>query len=141
MRTRLFSTLTIAALAMTACGGGGGGAQGEVADLFIELAGDEGIELDRSCVEDAAEGLSDDDAQKIVDAGVDGDPDVSADAEAVGSQMFNCVDVGSYVDNIVGQFDGDESVDGDCLRSALSEVDTVDEIDEIVIDAALECSS
>ena len=36
---------------------------------------------------DTATGLDD-----VVDAGPDGDPEVSADAEAVGESMFECVD-------------------------------------------------
>lgn len=141
MRTKLFSTLAVTAFVATACGGGGGGQQGEVADLFIELASDEGIELDRGCVEDAAEGLSDDDAEKIIEAGTEGDPEVSPEADEIGNEMFSCVDAGSYIDSIVSQFEDDDSVDADCLRAELEGLTTPEEIESGLIDAALGCSS
>jgi len=139
MRIRLTSTLAVAAL-VAGCGGGDG-QQGEVADMFIELAEAEGIELDRNCVEEAAGQLSDDDAEKIVEAGTEGSADVSADADAVGEQILGCLDVDSYRESILTQFGTDSSVDIDCLRAELDELETVDEIDEQVIDAAFSCSS
>ncbi len=140
MRQQLFSTLTVAAVVVSACGGSGGGKQGEVADMFIDLASDEGVELDRGCVEDAAARLSDDDAKAIVDAGTDGDADLSPEADAVGDSIFNCVDVGSYVDLMVEQFSDDDSVDAECLREKLSEMTTAAEIEEGIFDAAFACS-
>jgi hypothetical protein len=132
--------LGVAALAMSACGSGDGGRQGEVADLFIQLAEEGGIALDRACVEEAAEGLPDEDAEKIAEAGIGDNPVLSDEATAIGDEMFDCVEVDSYIDNVVGQFDNDESVDADCLRDALDGAETPDAVDEQVFDAALACS-
>lgn len=126
MRTRLLGTIAIAALALTACGGdddgggGGSGDQGEVADMILASADDEGLELDADCVRDVAGKLSDDDAAKMVEAGVDGDAELSADAEALSNEMFSCVDTDALVDQIVADMDG-EGVDADCLKGVLDD--------------------
>ncbi len=141
MRTRSLAIITASTLALSACGGGGGGSQGEVADLFIEVAEGEGLVLDRDCVEQAAEGLTDDDARAIVDAGLDGDPEISDSAQAVGADIINCVNVDSYIDSIVARFEEDESLDGDCLRGQIEGLDSVEAIDAVLFDTALACSS
>lgn len=141
MRTRFLAIITASALALSACGGGGGGAQGEVADLFIEVAEGEGLVLDRGCVESAAERLTDDDAEAIVDAGIDGEPDLGEDAQAVGAEIIKCVSVDSYIDNIVAGFEEDESFDADCFRDEITGLDSVEAIDDVLFDAALACST
>lgn len=127
MRTRLVGTLTIAAFALTACGGGdgAGGSQGEVADLVIESAAEEGLELDEDCVRETAGKLSDDDADKIVAAGADGDPDVSEEADALGAEMFGCVNTDALVDQMVEELGG-EGIDTECLKDALRGVDAAE---------------
>ncbi len=105
MRIRIIGTVAAATLALAACGGGddggsGGSAQSQVADMMLtaldeDLAA-EGLSsdiIDRDCVRDAIGELSDDDAEKIVEAGPDGNPDVSADAEDIADSMFECVDL------------------------------------------------
>lgn len=121
MRPRLLGSLAIATLALSACGGGDGGQQGEVADMMIAAAEDEGIELEADCVRDVAGRLSDDDAAKIVEAGVDGDPDVSADAEALAEEMFGCLNTDALVDQIVAEMGGQEGLDVECLKDVLDE--------------------
>jgi hypothetical protein len=115
MRTRLFGTLAVAALALSACGGDDGGSspQDQVADMMIEalnettdLEGIEGIEIDEGCIRDKVGELSDEDARAIVAAGPEGNPDVSADADAVGEAMFECIDLGFDLGDI-GEIDGD----------------------------------
>lgn len=109
MRTRLIGGLLVAAMALTACGGdddggggGGGSPQDQVADLMLdelrgtmEQEGLEGVEIDEECVRDAVAKLSDDDAQAIVDAGPDGDPDISVDATEFAASMTSCIDLGA----------------------------------------------
>ena len=141
MRTRFLAIITASTFALAACGGGGGGSQGEVADLFIEVAEGEGLTLDRECVEKAADGLTDDDAKAIIDAGIEGDPDISDNAQAVGADIINCVSVDSYVDTIVARFEEDESFDGDCFRDEIKALDTTEAIDDVLFDAALACST
>lgn len=140
MRMKLFSALAATAVVAASCGGSGGGKQGEVADLFIELASDGGLELDSDCVKDAAEGLSDDDAEKIIEAGTEGDPELSPEAEAIGDEIFGCVDASSFVDSIIDGFEDDDSIDTDCLRDELDGLTTPEEIEDKVFDIALECS-
>ena len=104
MRTRLFSIFLVAGLAATACGGdddgGGGSVQDQVADMMVgsineTLAGEDtaGVSIDEDCVRDATQSLSDEDAQKILDAGPEGDPDVSADADQAANELLECIDI------------------------------------------------
>lgn len=103
-RTRLFAAALAmsAPLALVACGGGGGGGgsvQDQVADLLIgavtEAVESEGLafEIDESCVRALTDQLSDADAKAIVEAGVEGEPETSAEADAIGEQIENCISV------------------------------------------------
>ncbi len=112
MRIRTMGTLAVATLALAACGGGddsgnssGGSPQSQVADMMLEALdedlADEGIDptvIDRDCVRTAIDGLSDDDAEKIIEAGPDGNPDVSASAEDIADSMFECVDIAAIAE-------------------------------------------
>lgn len=123
MRTRLIGSLTVAVLALSACGGDddGGGQQAEVADMMLEAADEEGFSLEEDCVRDVAGRLSDEDAAKIVEAGPEGDPELSAEADALADEMFDCVDTDALVDQIVAEMGDAEGVDADCLKSVLDE--------------------
>ena len=125
MKSRLFATLSVAALTLAACGGGDS-TQDEVADMMIEELEAEGMDVDEDCVRDAAGELSDDDAQAIVDAGPDGDPDVSDEAMAAASSLMGCVDLGSIVDEAIDDMVaemGEENVDRECMEEALGDLD------------------
>ena len=125
MKSRVFATLSVAALALAACGGGDS-AQDEVADMMIEELEAEGMDVDEDCVRDAAGELSDDDAQAIVDSGPDGDPDVSDEAMAAASSLMGCVDLGSIVDEAIDDMVaemGEENVDRECMEEALGDLD------------------
>lgn len=137
MRTRLIASLAVATLAVSACGGddGSSGQQGEVADMMLEAAESEGITLEEGCVRDVAGRLSDDDAAKIVEAGVDGDPELSADAEALAEEMFDCFDTDALVDQIVAEMGDQEGIDADCLKRVLGEQG----LDALESGAMLEC--
>lgn len=101
MRTRFVSIILVAGLALAACGGsdsGGGSPQDEVADMMIDALNEEmegedmaGVTIDEDCIRDSSQDLSDDDAQKILDAGPDGDPVVSDDADAVAEALLECI--------------------------------------------------
>ena len=140
MRTRLVTVVSVSMLALAACGGGSSGPQGEVADLFVEVAEDEGLELDRDCVDEATAKLSDADAQEIIDAGRDGTPDVSDEGNAIGDEVFGCIGMDSFIDSMVAEMEG-EDVDTECLRNELESLSTPDEIQAGLFDAMLSCSS
>jgi hypothetical protein len=137
MRTRIISTLAAATLALSACGGGGAsGAQGEAADALAESAEAEGLDIDKGCVEDLAKKLSDADAEKLAAAGADDDPELSPEGEALQFELFDCVDIDSYVDLLVEDM-GDE-VDADCLKDALEDMD-LSKGEEALTGALFEC--
>jgi hypothetical protein len=136
MKSRLLATISIAALALAACGGdddgggsGGGddGPQSELADMVIGEMEADGLVVDDECVRDAVGQLSDDDAQALVDAGIDGDPgDLGADAAEAAAGVAGCLDtdqmIDAFVDDMVAEM-GEENVDVDCLKDALEGVD------------------
>lgn len=135
--------LAASSLALAACGGSdSGGDQSQVADELMKLAEDQGFELDRECVEDNAGDLSDEDAQKIVDAGLEGDVELSEEGDAVGAKIFSdCVDAASYIESFVNEFaESDDTIDADCMKKELEGL-SVDEATGKIIDAALACSS
>jgi hypothetical protein len=138
MRTRLIGSLAIATLTFAACGGGSGGQQGEVADMMLEAAGDEGFDLDEDCVRETADKLSDDDAAKIVEAGPDGNADLSEEADALANEMFSCVNTDALVDQMVDQLGG-EGIDTDCLKDVLSDMDPEALADGDMPDGLFEC--
>ena len=144
MRTRLISSLAIAALALSACGGGGG-KQGEAADMLLEAAEEEEMfDLDEDCVRDVADKLSDEDAQKIVDAGPDGgDVSLSAEGEALANEMFGCVDTDALVDSVIADLVnelGEDNVDVDCIKDAVRGID-VSNPEDVLGGAMMECVS
>ncbi len=139
MRTRLIGSLAIATLSLAACGGGSGGQQDEVADMMLEAASEEeGIDLDEDCVRETAGKLSDDDAKKIVDAGMDGDPELSPEADALAAEMFSCVNTDALVDEMIAELGG-EGVDADCLKRVLGDVDPQALADGEMPDGLFEC--
>ncbi len=97
LRHRLVAGLAVSALALAACGDddGGGSPQDEVADLLLgDLEGEdlEGVEVDEDCIRDVTGQLSDEDAQAIIDAGPDGEADISDAGEEVGFGVLECID-------------------------------------------------
>ena len=142
MRTPLITSIATAALLLTACGGGASGTQGEVADLMLEEAEKEGIELDEDCVQDVAGKLSDDDAQKLLDAGVDGDPELSDAGEDLATEMVGCLDTDALVDQLIAPLVeemGEDNVDVDCLKDALKDVDLSNPEDASIGSAMIDC--
>jgi hypothetical protein len=101
-----------------------GTVQQQAAELAIAAAGVQGLELDEDCVNEIAAELSDEDAQLIVDAGPDGDPALSAEGEALTTQLLTCVDEDALIDLFVaGLEESGEDFDEDCVRESLEDVD------------------
>ena len=126
MQTRIISSLAAAALVLSACGGGGDGGggsasgdQAKAADMIVTSMEAEGIDVDSGCIDKLATQLSDEDAKKIVEAGTDGEPELSAEGEALGDEIFGCVDMSSLVDQMMETIGDQPGVDKDCLREVL----------------------
>ena len=71
----------------------GGSLQDQVADQALEEASKDGFTFDETCLRTAVAALTDADAQAILDAGVTGDPDVSAAGKAVATAIGACIQV------------------------------------------------
>ena len=96
MRTRLISSIAIAAVTLTACGGGSNGeAQSEVAQMMIDaLTEDEpvaGVTVHEACIREGTSKLSDEDAKAIIEAGTEGEAVVSEEADAIAASLFDCI--------------------------------------------------
>ena len=146
MKSRVLAGIGVGALVLSACGGGGG-PQDEVADMVLEEMGGEGVEIDEDCVRDAAQELSDDDAQKILDAGPGGNADdLSPEAAETADSLIDCINADAFVDELIDEMvasEGAENVDVECLRVALSDLDlaSVDEGSPELMSALFECIS
>lgn len=112
--------------------------------MMVEQAAGVGITFDEDCMNERLAQLPDDDVDKIVAAGIDGDADVSQEATAIANGMVECV-VGSassipglsipdvsipdmtipeindaMVDAVVQSLEGSGmNVDRDCIANAL----------------------
>ena len=78
--------MTEATTADTA-GSSGGPLQDQVVDEALKEADNRGITFDEACLRTTVAGLSDADAQLILDAGITGDPDVSPEGEAIATAI------------------------------------------------------
>ena len=128
MRIRTLGITAVAALALAACGSDGGGGsdggsdtQDEVAVLFADAMESEDIAVDLDCVKEAASGMSDEDAQELVDAGVDAGSVESPAATEFAAKATKCIDISSLVDLF-----GEDLLDGDCLEEVLKNMDPAD---------------
>ena len=120
-RTAIIITL-VAATALTACGSDDStavsGIQADAAQAAVDSAAEQGLTLDRNCVDDVAVQLSDEDAAI---AAADGDADLSPEGEELSLQLLACADQDELIDSIVtGMGDG---VDQECARDALKALD------------------
>jgi len=150
MKIRVLVAAGAALVLVTACSGdddgGSGGKQGEVADMVLEEMEGEGVTMDEECVRDAAGELSDEDAQKVLDAGPGGDDsELSPEAAAAAAELVNCIDTDVLVDEIVEDLVenvGTENVDVECLKDALRDVDmaNLDSDDTSLVTAMTECT-
>ncbi len=128
MKKSVIATVAVGLLVFASCGsdsgGSAGGAQGEAADAAIAAAAAEGMELDEGCVNDLSSQLSDADAAAIVEAGPDGDAELSAEGTAIGAQLLNCADKGAIIDMFIAQMKtSGQEFDEDCVRDGLQDVD------------------
>ena len=130
-------------------GDGASGPQAEVADDAIASAKEDGIDLDADCVNELASQLSDEDAQAIVDAGPDGDAELSDEGTAIGSQLIGCAGNDQIIDALIVELKkSGQDFDEECVRDGLQDVDLAElaagaagegGIPEEVINAVFSC--
>ncbi len=97
-RTTLTSlaSLAVVGLLLGACGGSDGDSgsndRDKLVDQLIEVAGDDGATIDRDCAREIADKMPDADVAAILEAGPDGDADISTEAEEIALELLECVD-------------------------------------------------
>ena len=127
MKWPLAPVIAIAGLVLAACGSsdsGNSGVQSEAAQQTIDAAKDAGFDLDEACVNDIASQLSNDDAQAVVDAGPNGNPDVSAEGAALASQLASCLSQEDLLDELITGMEADgQAFDEACVRENLKDFD------------------
>lgn len=85
------------------------------------MANTEGMTVDEQCLRDAVDKLSEDDLRAIVSAGIDGDPDVSAEADAIAMSLVECItDFGDVTDT--SDSSGGSIPEGMAMTDALIDV-------------------
>lgn len=129
--------------------------RGALLAMMVEQAASAGITFDEDCMNEHLAKLPDDDVDKIVAAGIDGDADVSQEATAIGEGLVECVvssassipglsipDVSipdmtipemndAMVDAVVQSLEGSGmNVDRDCIAGALEGL-TSDDLGQI----------
>ena len=117
------------------------GVQNDAADEIIKQANDGNLDPDEGCIREKAAKLSDDDAQKIVDAGSSDTPDLSPEGLAIVGETASCLSGDAMMNQIVENLP--EGVDADCVRDKLKDVDfgaifetgtTPPEVDQAITD-------
>lgn len=122
--------LALATLGLGACGGSDAASSGlsddqqQAATLTMQQAQEAGVALDEECVNGIVVKLSDDGAEKIVAAGVDGSADVSAEGGALALELIDCADQGAMVDLMISSMkDSGADFDESCMREKLADAD------------------
>ena len=125
---RITALLASSVLLVAACGGddddddGAGGIQADAADEFIQQMEDEDVEPDEECVREAFADMSDDDAQRIVDAGTEETPELSPEAMAIVTEATtSCASSEDLLNSIIEGLP--EGIDADCVRDQLADAD------------------
>jgi hypothetical protein len=126
---KITALLASSVLLVAACGGddddSAGGVQNDAADEFIQQMKDGDINPDEECVHTAFADMSDDDAQRIVDAGSGEAPELSPEAMAIVTEATtSCASSEDLLNTIIEALP--EGIDGDCVRDKLAGVDLGD---------------
>jgi hypothetical protein len=126
---KITALLASAVLLVAACGGddddSAGAVQDDAADEFIQQMKDEDVNPDEECVRTAFADMSDDDAQRIVDAGSDETPELSPEAMGIVTEATtSCASSEDVLNMFIESLP--EGVDGDCVRDKLADFDLGD---------------
>jgi len=104
-------------------------AGGDSVDLItadvVSQAAATGLVVDSACVADIVRKLSDADQQLLVDSIGDdmAEPTLSAEGEALGTEIIGCADKGGLVDMMMASMGSIPGMDTDCVRGLLEEMD------------------
>ncbi len=116
-----------AALAVTACGSDSDSgpelsdSQEAAAESAVESAAEDGVTLDRSCVNDVAAQLSEADAALAAQSG---DAELSPEGEALTLGLLQCASDEDLVEFFISNLrDSGGTFDEDCLREELGAID------------------
>jgi len=96
------------------------GVQADAAEEMIRQADDANLDPDEDCIREKAAGLTDEDAQKVVDAGSDS-PDLSPAGLAIVGEAATCLSGDAFLDSIIESLP--EGADADCVREQLEDAD------------------
>ena len=96
------------------------GVQADAAEELIQQADDANLDPDEDCIREKAAGLTDEDAQKVVDAGAD-TPDLSPAGLAIVAEAATCLSGDAMIDSIIESLP--EGADADCVREKLQDAD------------------
>ena len=123
---KITALLASSVLLVAACGGddddSAGAVQNDAADEFIQQMKDEDINPDEECVRTAFADMSDDDAQRIVDAGSGEAPELSPEAMGIVTEATtSCASSEDLLNSIIESLP--EGVDADCVRDKLADAD------------------
>jgi hypothetical protein len=117
------------------------------ADVFLQGAADDGIEVDPACVEELAGELSEEDARAVVEAGPRGRPDdLSPAGAAVVGRLLACADRESLAQALVADLEAlGSSVDDSCVREVLTGLDLSTILDradgqDVLFEAVVPCA-
>jgi hypothetical protein len=119
-----------------------GDVRGAIVDYTVDAAAAAGFQLDQACIADLVGQLSDDDAALLaasIDDASGGDPQLSAEGEALGNQVFEECVVGSddqaLIDEVITKVlaDGGEGIDEACVRENVPKLN--DEQLRVVLDS------
>lgn len=130
------------AVVIAACGSSCGGTspQVQVAEMYVSVAAEDGYEVDPACVSEEMEAMSEADARALVDAGLDGNADLSeAGIDVLTGVANRCIDVVEYLDRLVADYSDDPTVDPECIRASLADQPSVDAIDRATEVAVQRC--
>lgn len=137
---RAISVVVGAITANLLVGCGGTSPQVQVAEMYVSVATESGYRVEPSCVSKVMSEMTDADADALVEAGLDGNADLSeAGIDVLTAVANQCIDVGEYLDKLIADYSNDPNVDPLCLRSALEDLTSVDAIDRATESAVQGC--
>lgn len=138
-RRRVGAAILAAIIGLNGCGGA---PRAEVAEMYVSVATENGFDVDPDCVERVLGAMDDDDVNKLSEAGLDGNADLTEQGyKVLLTDIPNqCIDVNQYRDNLLKELAADPTVDVDCVAAALADATSADDVDRALDSAVRACS-